>query len=771
MPILPTLESSQSVFSTGTLAPQVINSSPSDFGAATAQAGQQLGNTAMGVGGDLTDMAIRQKAINDETSVNDQYYKQAFPAITAATQNYLQQQGKDAVDGFPAYQDQLEQIRQQQRDQLANPQQQRMFDDLSRRTIAFNVDGAARHATQQNQVYQDKTSEGMVTAAGALAVQHYNDPIGFNVGLQSGINEIMTHSQFRGQPVEYAAQQVRQFTSNTYTSRLTEMANTDPVGAYDLFKNGESYVDQNGQHHVDIQSQIDPAQLPSLEGHLLAGAKNQYASVLSHGAIYGGAVPNPATLYPAIDGTPPLTNAVLSLESNGKDVGPDGKLLTSPVGAQGSMQVMPTTQTNPGYGVTPAKDNSPAELARVGRDYLGAMTAKYQDPALTLAAYNAGPGMVDDWLAGTNKTGKNPNLVQLPDPRTGAISSADFAAKIPFSETRAYVGKGLSMTQQPGDKPTALPTTAELKTNLPDIAGTARDNALRMYPNDPAFADQVYNRTLNQGNTVLQGVTAQQNAARDTLTRMMVGSKPDGSDRVTSLDQLLSTPDGKQAWSQATPEVQLAMQQTLSNPAAVPMTKQGFDTYYQLKGQAVNDPNTFRQQDLSQLYGKVPLAQILDLTSTQAALGKQDSTQTDKSINWSRTKADVSDMLKPLGLGDSAKAGTDQSKLTETFYGKLQDAAENYHAENKKYPDTTTVRKMAASLLTQGTQSSGHWYSMDSTIPAFQSPDLSKFTASVPPDQKPALQAQFQNVYHRPPTDDELNSLYTKFQLSKKGGK
>jgi soluble lytic murein transglycosylase-like protein len=94
-----------------------------------------------------------------------------------------------------------------------------------------------------------------------------------------------------------------------------------------------------------------------------------------------------------------LANAVKQIESGGNRYGKDGALLTSPKGAQGEMQVMPGTATDPGFGVTPAANNSPEELARVGRDYLGAMTQRYGgDTDKALAAYNAGPGAVDKAL-------------------------------------------------------------------------------------------------------------------------------------------------------------------------------------------------------------------------------------------------------------------------------------------------------------------------------------------------------------------------------------
>lgn len=93
------------------------------------------------------------------------------------------------------------------------------------------------------------------------------------------------------------------------------------------------------------------------------------------------------------------------LESGGQRYGKDGKLLTSPKGALGENQVMPATIKDPGFGVTPARDESPDEIARVGREYLDKMYQRYQNPELALAAYNAGPGALDKILAKAQKAG------------------------------------------------------------------------------------------------------------------------------------------------------------------------------------------------------------------------------------------------------------------------------------------------------------------------------------------------------------------------------
>lgn len=114
--------------------------------------------------------------------------------------------------------------------------------------------------------------------------------------------------------------------------------------------------------------------------------------------------------------TTPASAAIVQTESNGN---PNA---VSPKGAMGAWQVMPNTKTDPGFGVTPAANNSPAELNRVGKDYYNAMTQRYGSPTVGTIAYNMGPGATDTWL----KNGGQ--FEQLP------------------AETRNYVGKVATLT-------------------------------------------------------------------------------------------------------------------------------------------------------------------------------------------------------------------------------------------------------------------------------------------------------------------------------------
>lgn len=84
------------------------------------------------------------------------------------------------------------------------------------------------------------------------------------------------------------------------------------------------------------------------------------------------------------------------VESGGKHIDEKtGKLVRSPVGAEGITQLMPKTASNPGYGIKPVQDKSEGEYLRVGKEYLQAMYKKYGDWEQALAAYNAGTGTVD----------------------------------------------------------------------------------------------------------------------------------------------------------------------------------------------------------------------------------------------------------------------------------------------------------------------------------------------------------------------------------------
>ncbi|MCU1157518.1 transglycosylase SLT domain-containing protein [Stenotrophomonas maltophilia] len=163
-------------------------------------------------------------------------------------------------------------------------------------------------------------------------------------------------------------------------------------------------------------------------------------NIISEGLLGSGAaapqLPSAGLLSPAAarlqlpsggllgsDLIPGLEQAVMQVESGGDPAAVSSK------GAVGTMQTMPGTLRDPGYGVVPARDQSAAEQERVGKDYLQAMLRQYADPRAALAAYNWGPGNVDSAL---RAAGGNVDAM---------LASAP-------AETRAYVPKVLAQAGQ-----------------------------------------------------------------------------------------------------------------------------------------------------------------------------------------------------------------------------------------------------------------------------------------------------------------------------------
>ncbi len=105
----------------------------------------------------------------------------------------------------------------------------------------------------------------------------------------------------------------------------------------------------------------------------------------------------------------------------------------SPAGARGLMQLMPATAAaiarKLGLSGTPtglAAD--PATNIRLGTSYLRALMDQYDNAVpLAVAAYNAGPRRVAEWIEANG------------DPRGGTVDPIDWIELIPFSETRNYV--------------------------------------------------------------------------------------------------------------------------------------------------------------------------------------------------------------------------------------------------------------------------------------------------------------------------------------------
>ncbi|MBA3897125.1 MAG: lytic transglycosylase domain-containing protein, partial [Sphingomonadaceae bacterium] len=106
--------------------------------------------------------------------------------------------------------------------------------------------------------------------------------------------------------------------------------------------------------------------------------------------------------------------------------------IVSRAGARGLMQLMPGTARDVagkiGLDYAPSSLDDPRYNIQLGSWFFGRLMDRYAGSyVLAVAAYNAGPGNVNKWLAANG------------DPRVPGADVLAWIEAIPFSETRAYV--------------------------------------------------------------------------------------------------------------------------------------------------------------------------------------------------------------------------------------------------------------------------------------------------------------------------------------------
>lgn len=186
-----------------------------------------------------------------------------------------------------------------------------------------------------------------------------------------------------------------------------------------------------------------------------------------------------------------LLRLVAQAESGNRDYDAAGRVVTSPVGAKGRMQVMDATNRDPGYGVAPARDDSLEERARVGQDYLAAMVNHYGgDVRKGLAAYNAGPGNVDRALARAQQAGDSEWMRYLPKPEEtvpyvekivagmrGQPGALDRVAAAVLPSANAASAPDVDWNTVTWDAPAAQPAPAQAKPDDVDWSTVQWDGA------------------------------------------------------------------------------------------------------------------------------------------------------------------------------------------------------------------------------------------------------------------------------------------------------
>ena len=224
-----------------------------------------------------------------------------------------------------------------------------------------------------------------------------------------------------------------------------------------------------------------------------------------------------------------LYGAIEMIESGG-----DPNAVSS-AGAVGPMQLMPDTAADPGYGIEPAKDDSPEENRRVGSEYIDALLKKYDgnlDHALY--AYNWGPGNVDKWIAAGEDPSALPKETAEYVPKVKAqLEQQSAAAEEPVSSKTAsnVAQQSQSLLQKIGQSQTGQSSDSDTRKQLEDrknsletgLANREKLNASRAAKNQPPMD---WTRGGKEDPDKLQ-------KELDELNGLLGGTEPDATDDMT----------------------------------------------------------------------------------------------------------------------------------------------------------------------------------------------------------------------------------------------
>jgi hypothetical protein len=498
---------------------------------ALGEATEQAGLTAMDV---QQQLVARANALRVDDAFN-QAQEAALRLQHGPQEGYTRLKGQDALkrdSGMPLPEEftgLLDQRIAEISDGLT-PAQRQMFARQANGLRTNFLGNAMVYTGQQAQVYGMSVREASTTNAANALVMNFSDPT--NVAYQT--NRIRANiegavdpdtgefipgsAQMQGKSAAWAKEKADEAVSGAHTAAIQAAMEGGNVNA------AMTYRQKYGQ-------QMTATDMLKVDGIL----QKNYDTM--RGATAANTVFTSPPVQAALNPTDldRLENVVLNIESGGRRFGTDGKILEGPQTrfgtAKGEMQVLDSTNLDPGYGVAPAKDNSPEERARVGKQYLQALVKHYDgDVAKATAAYNWGPGNVDKAVKDAQANAGKGEVV-APD---AWLASAP-------TETRNYVASVQRKMGNPTLSNPTRPTLEQLQSQAVAALGanpsalaakTAKDQVAATYEVQTKALKQRADETVQQAMQALEQNGGRYSELAPKLRSALVQHAPDKVDEV-----------------------------------------------------------------------------------------------------------------------------------------------------------------------------------------------------------------------------------------------
>ena len=669
--------------------------------------GGQVGQTLQHAGNMLERHADVQQQMINEASVNDVYANQFSPQFRDLYGKFYQLRGKDVAVQFPAFQEQMQDLRKQVRDQLSNQMQQKAFDSISRQRIERELDGMTRHASQQLQAWDLETSNNLLGSFVQDGVDGYNDPkrlqqneknirvetSGYGAG---GWNPDGSPGLYgptgAGQSVATINMRAQYYIDRMYKGAIERQLTSDPqagIALYDRYK---------GKLSGPMQSELERVIKPVQE---LGQAQAAY------GKVTGGAMAQAIAGEAARQGVDPGTALTIWSAEGG---------VTNPAtpNARGSealgiFQFMPDTWVQMGgtdrnrtdinsqiqLGIALTKQNGDALKKDLGRQpqpwevYLahqqgidGATALLHADPSA-----NAG------------------DVVGNPKAITGNGGTTDTTAGQFINYIKGYVDRHSQM-YAPNGTPTARNLSENYETGLQAVTDLARQE----HPNDPGAEGRYRSHYLQQTGQQIHAEQVTNQANWNIVRASLAGPTP-----VKSWREFVSDPRRLDAYNciyRSDPSAYNVVDKAITTNAMSawdpPATDETNQLYDNLNGMKDTDRNRFSNLNLMSYYGGMPVGQLNNLISSQDKIRNNDPTEAARHTSLQSSISAVNDLTSlaaasaesPFYKMDQTSPFPPEQQKWNGFVSKYGQALDDWQQNNSgKIPTDMQKREIAQEIL------------------------------------------------------------------------
>jgi soluble lytic murein transglycosylase len=561
---------------------------------------------------------------------------------------YAASLGLDALNGRQPTEQAFEAKRKELIAKAKNPRQQMLVEQTLGARYESAVGRIGQHASRQAAVYEEQSAKLREADLIDRAIIAYGNDEEYGKITAALFAETMERSAKWG--VEAQGAELRRVQTAIHNGVIDQMSNTSAV---DAMRYLDLHRDQMDVRTAEKWRDVLEPEATRERGEFIADA------VLGLGL---GAEPGRVDFDR-------LWGIQVGAESNNRQFGKNGKPLESVIirdgkrveGAIGAAQVMRGTGPEAAklaglpWDENRWKTDKDYNLA-IGKAYSQEMFRQFgNNPHVALAAYNAGPGKVREWIA------------SIGDPRKGEISGAEWVARLPYKDTRDYVVK--IMRDYGATGPKYAPRDEDMG------AALARLDQMDLTPDERKAAEASITARAARNSQLLKEAEAK--ATERALTYVDQGKRPPPA-------LLAALPRESRARVERELDALAKGEEVKSDPVEVA----------QLRVLAVTDPEKLAALDLATLRGKMAPDDIKQVAGWQAAALKQGGT--------SVSQKDMVDAAKPvlnsmdIITGDSQKAQRPKNaEKLDAFMRRMEGLVENHTRTTGKAPTSKELREFA----------------------------------------------------------------------------